>query len=191
MNKSQYTDPAIDGHGFVNHIHSIIRDLGVYPGTATPLIECYKVELIQNLGATSGTGAKPRNIALFRKALGQGQDPSTGAWQLIKMWAEGVDYDDASAAGTVDIHPISGDVHVVMSFGKKNAAGAMTYQPWEALIQRATFAPAVVRLPVQGAPGPKGDPGPQGPQGAPGAGGGLSAEDVEALRRLKVWLGLA
>lgn len=198
MQKSHYSDPNIQDHGFVNHIAHRIVDMGVYPGTTTPLIECYKVELIQNLGATSGTGAKPRNIALFRKALGPGQDASTGTWQLIKMWAEGIDYDDASAAGSVDIHPATGDVHVVLSFGKKNAAGQMTYQPWEALIQRATFAPAVVRLPVQQGPagpqgpvGPKGDTGPQGPAGPAGSGSaGLAPEDVEALRRLRVWLGL-
>jgi hypothetical protein len=38
-----------------------------------------------------------------------------------------------------------------------------------------------------GVPGPKGDTGPQGPAGA---GGALAADDVEALRRLKVWLGI-
>jgi hypothetical protein len=183
MLKSRYSDPNVQDHGFVNHIAHVVRDMGVYPGTTNPLIECYKVELIQNLGATSGTGAKPRNIALFRKALGPGQDPSTGTWQLIKMWSEKLDanapgdYDDASAAGSVDIHPHTGDVHVVLSFGKRNAAGAMTYQPWEALIQRATFAPSIVRLPTQAGPagpqGPQGVPGPSGPQGP--AGNGSSA----------------
>lgn len=45
---------------------------------------------------------------------------------------------------------------------------------------------------VLGGVGPKGDKGDPGPQGEPGAGGGtLAPEDVEALRRLKVWLGIA
>ena len=40
-----------------------------------------------------------------------------------------------------------------------------------------------------GPQGPKGDPGPQGPAGS--GGGALAPVDVEALRRLKAWLGLA
>lgn len=47
---------------------------------------------------------------------------------------------------------------------------------------------------VSGPQGPQGISGPQGPQGAPGTGGeggGLSAEDIEALRRLKAWFGMS
>lgn len=148
MIKSRYADQSIDGHGFVNHISHVIVDLGVYPGTVDRLVECYKIELLQNIGATSGTGGKPRNLALFRKALGPGEDPRANVWHMVKMWQEGIDYDDAAAAGSVAVDLLTGQIHVVMSFGKKNAAGAMTYQPWEASVARNTFAPAVVRLPT-------------------------------------------
>lgn len=154
MIKSRYSDPAIDGHGFINHIHSIDRDMGVIPGTDTPLIEAYKIEMIQKLQSTSGTGGKPRNLALFRKIIAD--DPSAGVWHLIHMWTEGdvtkgADYDESSAAGSVDVLP-DGTVHVVMSFGKRTAPGATTYQyqPWEATVRRTTFAPAIERLPTGG-----------------------------------------
>lgn len=172
--RSQYSDPNVQNHGFVNHIHHVIKDMGVYPGTNQPLVECYKIEMISNLQSTSGTGAKPRNLALFRKALAPFAEPTTGSWQMIKMWSEGVDYDDASAAGSVDVLPTSGMVHIVMSFGKKDQSGNMTYQPWEASLDRSLFAPAIERPVPPGAPGPtgpqgpKGDPGPAGPQGPKG-----------------------
>jgi hypothetical protein len=139
--KSRYapSTPPIDGRGFVNHLDLVVKDMGIGPSGA-PLIEAYKVELIQNMQSTSGTGGKPRNIAVFRKVL-----DGDGLWHLIALWQEGIDYDDASAAGSVDVDPTTGRVLVVMSFGKKNAAGAMQYQPWEAMIDRATFAPPVNR----------------------------------------------
>jgi hypothetical protein len=187
MIKSHYSDPNIQDHGFVSHIHHVMRDMGVYPGTSLRLVELYKIEMISNLTVTSGTGAKPRNLALFRKALGPGEDPSANTWQLIKMWSEGIDYDDASAAGSVDVDTTTGTVHILMSFGKKNAAGAITYQPWEASVARATFAPTIERPAAQGVPGPKGDTGPQGPKGDPGPGGSGGA--FEGVRQaLKAWL---
>lgn len=143
--KSRYSDPAIDGRGFVNHIHHCLKDMGVLPGTTTPLTEAYKIEFIQNLQATSGGGSKPRNLALFRKTIAD--DPSAGVWHLIHMWKEGADYDDAHSAGSVDVDAITGDVHVVMSFGKKLPSGALQFQPWEATVRRTTFAPAIERLP--------------------------------------------
>lgn len=166
--KSAYSDSAFQNHGFVNHIHHVLKDMGVYPGSNQPLIELYKIEMISNLQSTAGTGAKPRNLALFRKVLTPFADPTSGSWILLKMWSEGIDYDDASAAGTVDINPIDGTVHVVMSFGKKDANGAMTYQPWEASVLRNTFGPAIERPTLPGTQGPQGIPGPQGPKGDPG-----------------------
>ena len=139
MIKSQYLDPAINGHGFVNHIHSVVKDMGL-DAMGRPLVEEYKIEMIQNLRATSGTGGKPRNLMLFHRVIGG--DPR---WRELGRWQEGIDYDDASAAGSVDVSEITGAVLIQMSFGKKNAGGAMQYQSWEALIERAAFAPAIVR----------------------------------------------
>lgn len=141
MNKSQYSDPKWQDRGFVNHIHHVVKDMGVDTAGA-PLIEAYKVELIQKPAATSGTGGKPRNIALFRKVV-KG-DPAEGEWALIHMWQEGVEYDDSSAAGTVDVLP-DGTVHVVMSFGKRISATALQFQPWEASVARSAFADPVHR----------------------------------------------
>ena len=189
--KTQYADAKFQDHGFVNHIHHVVKDMGVYPGTTNPLIELYALEMIQNLQASSGGGGKPRNLALFRKALSPGADPTTSKWWLLHMWAEGVDYDDAAAAGTVDVLP-DGTVHVCMAFGKKNAEGALTWQQWEASIRREVFAGPIVRLPIPGAvgpQGPKGDTGPQGPQGIPGpsgdgGGAGLTPEQARVLAYL-------
>lgn len=127
----------------MNHIHHRDVDCGVYPD-GRPLFESYKVVMISNLQSTSGTGARPRNIALFRKALAPYADPSTGVWNLIKMWQEGADYDDSSASGSVDVFP-NGTVHITMSFGRRNSEGHMTYQSWEATVYRGTFAPRIVR----------------------------------------------
>lgn len=171
MIKSQYSDPAFQDHGFINHIHHVVKNMGVFPGTTKPLIEIYKLIMISNLPSTAGGGAKPRNLALFRKVIGDGGNLSTHTWNLLRMWREGVDYDDSSASGSVDVSDLTGDVHVVMSFGKKNAAGQLAFQDWEDFIPRSSFAPAIVRLPVAGAQGPKGDKGDQGPQGMPGATG--------------------
>lgn len=195
LTRSQYDSPVFQDRGFVNHIHHVVVDMGVYPGTKEPLVELYKIEMVSNLQSTSGTGAKPRNLALFRKVLAPNADPTTNVWSLLKMWQEGVDYDDASAAGTVSVLP-NGTVHVVMSFGKRNAAGQMTYQPWEASIPR-TFGPPIER--PAGGQGPKGDkgdpgvPGPQGPKGDRGdagsGGGALDPNDRKALDWIKEWLG--
>lgn len=157
--KSRYVNLSLQDHGFVNHIHHIVRDMGVVPGTSVPLIEAYKVELIQRPSAPAGTGGKPRNIAVFRKVLTG--DPTGGAWALLEMWEELRDYSESSAAGSVDVDPISGAVHVVMSFGKTLPSGAVQYQPWEASIPRAAFA-----LPIERPP--EGAPGPPGPAGAGG-----------------------
>jgi len=140
--KSQYTDPAFQDHGFVNHIDSTIFDAGVIPGTQTPLFESYKVMLVQNLQSISGAGGKPRNIAVFRKVLGA--LPNTGQWQLLQMWQEGVDYNDSSAAGSITVTP-DGTVHIIMSFGKTVAANRVAYQSWEAAIPRSQFAAPIVR----------------------------------------------
>jgi hypothetical protein len=156
LTKSHYapSDPQIEGRGFVNHIHHIVRDMGV-DQNGNPLVEAYKIIAIQNMQAASGTGGKPRNIALLRKVLG-----GDGLWHMIGIWQEGQDYDESSAAGSVDVDPISGRVLVVMSFGK--AAGSrFQYQSWEAMIERATFAPPIVR-PPDSAQGPPGPPGPAG-----------------------------
>lgn len=163
MIKAQYTDPAFQNHGFWNHSHHLVVDAGVYPGTTEPLIELYKIDLVQNLQAASGTGGKPRNIALFRKAIPIGGTMLSGAWTKIWMWVEGVDYDESSAAASVGFHPITGNLHVVLSFGRRDANGSVTYQQWEEQINRSTFAPPIERLPP--------------------ASGGLSARYVEALER--------
>lgn len=161
MIKSHFTDPRFENHGFVKHIHHCDADCGVVPGTETPLIESYQIEMIEHLSATSGTGGRPRNIALFRKVLGS--DPSAGAWQFLEMWEEKLsengpgDYDDASCAGSVGMLP-DGTLHISMAFGKKNASGAMQYQPWEATKPRSDFAAPIERLP-DGQPGPPGPPG--------------------------------
>ena len=101
MIKSHYTDLRFDNHGFVKHVHHMIADCGVIPGTTTPLREAYQIALIEHLTATSGTGGKPRSIALFRKVLGI--DPTAGAWQFLEMWTEGTakddDYEESIAAG--------------------------------------------------------------------------------------------
>lgn len=171
MIKSQYSDPAIQDHGFINHIHHVVKNMGVFPGTTKSLIEIYKLIMISNLPSTAGGGAKPRNLALFRKVIGDGGNLSTHTWNLLRMWKEGVDYDDSSASGSVDVHDLTGDVHVVMSFGKKNSAGQLTFQDWEDFIPRSSFAPTIVRLLSTVTQGPKGDKGDQGLQGIPGATG--------------------
>lgn len=171
MIKSQYSDLAFQDHGFTNHIHHVMKDMGVFPGTTKPLIEIYKLIMISNLQATFGGGAKPRNLALFRKVIGDGGNLSTHTWNLLRMWREGVDYDDSSASGSVDVSDLTGDIHVVMSFGKKNASGQLTFQDWEDYIARSSFAPTIVRLPSTVTQGPKGDKGDQGLQGIPGATG--------------------
>lgn len=195
MLKSRYSDPRFNDHGFVNHIHSVMKDMGVYPD-GSRLVECYKIMMVQNLQAAAGGGAKPRNLALFRKVLSPNAAPESGTWDLLKMWQEGVDYDDASAAGSVDVDITTGMIHIVMSFGKFNGSGALTFQTWEASMPRS-FAPPIVRPSVGGTQGPKGDPGPQGPMGPqgpkgdPGAsdtGGGLDPQDRKLLDRLRAFL---
>lgn len=146
MQKALYSDPKFNNHGFWNHTHHLVFDAGVYPGTVSPLIELYKIDLAQNLNATAGGGGKPRNIALFRKTIPIGGNMLSGSWELIKMWQEGVDYDDSSAAASVAIHPITANLHVVLSFGKRNADGAVQFQEWEEQINRSTFAPPIERL---------------------------------------------
>lgn len=214
MIKSRYSDPALQDHGFVNHIHHVVKDMGVFPGTTKPLIEVYKIIMISNLQATSGGGAKPRNLALLRKVIGDDGNLSAHTWIVLRMWREGIDYDDSSAAGSVDVSDLTGDVHVIMSFGKKNSAGVLTFQSWEDTVVRGSFAPNIVRLPVAGTPGvpgpagatgaqgpvgpqgisgPAGPQGPAGPAGAPGTGGegaGLSERYTEALERLCAFFGL-
>lgn len=209
MIKSRYSDPALQDHGFVNHISHVVKDMGVFPGTTKPLIEVYKIIMISNLQATAGGGAKPRNLALLRKVIGDDGNLSAHTWTVLRMWREGVDYDDSSAAGSVDVSDLTGDVHVVMSFGKKNSAGQLTFQDWEDTVARGSFAPSIVRLPVAGsAVDPRvaalleqvaalsqaitaietalGNIG-------TGGGGGESGEDsaFEAVRQaLKAWLGI-
>lgn len=191
MLKSIYSDPAIQDHGFTKHVHHVMVDMGVYPGTIDRLVELYKVCLIENQQSTGTGGGKPRNIALFRKVLGPGADPSTGVWNMLAMWREGIDYEDASASGSVTVDPISGDVHVVLVFGKL-INGALRFQDWEATVKRSSFGPAIQRPATsaqagpQGPKGDKGDPGPQGPQGPAGSGSGGAFEAVR--QALKAWL---
>lgn len=204
MIKSRYSDPAFEGHGYVKHIHHVMKDLGVYPGTDQPLVELYKIIMIENIPSIGTSGGKPRNLALFRKALGPREDPSANVWHTLRMWAEGVDYDDSSAGGSIDVSETTGDVHVLLTFGKRNAQGQVAFQEWEETIKRSAFAPAIERRQAaggvgpqgpQGVPGLQGATGPQGPAGGvgpPGSGGGgeLGEADQEALRRLRVWLGI-
>jgi hypothetical protein len=145
MQPAQYRDPAFQGHGFYKHIHTIMVDMGVYAGTNDRLLELYKVILMENLQSTGPSGGRPRNIYLFRKALGPGQDPSTGSWDKIAAWCEGQDYNDASTSGSVSVDLSTGDVHVALVFGKK-VDGVLGYRDWEQTVPRATFAPPIVRL---------------------------------------------
>jgi hypothetical protein len=198
MQLSQFSDPSYQGHGFTKHIDHVMVDMGQYP-TGERLVELYKVILIENLQSTGTGGAKPRNIALFRKALGPGQDPSTGVWNLLQTWREGIEYDDASSSGSVAVDTVTGDVHVVLVFGKL-IGSVLRFQDWEATIKRSTFAPAIIRPATSGQAGPqgpqgpkgdKGDTGPQGPQGPAGSGAGsLSDRYTRALERLCAWLGI-
>jgi hypothetical protein len=203
MIKSQYSDPTIQDHGFWKHVAHVMVDLGVYPNDPTVrLVECYKVILVENLASTGGGGGKPRDIMLFRKALGPGQDPATGVWNRIKIWrGDGTgDYDDASSSGSVDVDLLTGDVHVVLVVGK-SVNGVVRFQSWEDTVQRNTFAPPIVRPPVAGTPGPQGPagakgatglPGKDGKDGAPGkdgASGGASNAFLDGLKQvLRDWL---
>lgn len=147
MQKSIYADPKYQDHGFTNHLSHVVVDSGVFPGTANPLIELYSLELTQNINATSGTGGKPRNIYLFYKYIPLGGNMLSGAWQCIGKWQEGIDYDDSSAAGSVAVHPITGNVHVQMTFGKRDSNGNVCYQKWEEQIQRTSFTAPIERPP--------------------------------------------
>lgn len=207
MITSRYSDPNIQDRGFTKHIHHVMVDLGVYPNNhSARLVELYKVLLRENSQSTGGGGGKPRNIELYRKVLGPNQDPSSGVWNRLVVWdGDGTgDYDDASSSGSVDVDLITGDVHVMLVFGK-SVNGVVRFQDWEQTVTRGSFAPAIVRLPTSGGTvDPRFDAlvsqlGALGQVitaietalGTIGQGSGLSAEDVEALRRLKVWLGLA
>lgn len=173
MIKSQYSDPTIQDHGFWKHVGHCMVDLGVYPNDpSSRLVECYKVSLAENMGSTGAGGGKPRDIMLFRKALGPGQDPATGVWHRIRIWrGDGTgDYDDASSSGSVDVDLLTGDVHVVLVVGK-SVNGVVRFQSWEETVKRTTFAPPIVRVPATGTQGPTGPQGPAGPAGAKGAAG--------------------
>jgi len=146
MIKSQYTDPALNSGGFWNHVHHFVFDAGVYPGTTNVLIELYKIDLVQSPYAASGKAGKPRNIALFYKPIPIGSNMLGGTWRLLKMWQEGVDYQDSSAAGSVAVHPHTGNVHVQLSFGMHDAHGNVVFQEYEEQIQRSTFAAPIERL---------------------------------------------
>lgn len=150
MLKSDYSDPTFQNHGFITHIHHVIFNAGVYPGTENLLLEVYKIVLISNLPSTGGGGAKPRNLALFRKVIAPNTLISAGKWDLLNMWIEGVDYEDSSAGGSVSINPTNGNVHVVLTFGKLNTLNQVAFQTWEDLIPRASFARPIERLPVPG-----------------------------------------
>lgn len=148
MQKSIYGDANVQDRGFTKHIHHVLVDLGVYPNDPTArLVELYKVILRENGFSTGTAGGKPRNIELYRKALGPMQDPSTGVWIKIGDWEEGKDYTDSSASGSVSVDPLNGDVHVVMVFGTL-VNGVLRFQSWEETVKRATFAPAIVRVPA-------------------------------------------
>ena len=147
MIKSVYSDPRFNSHGFWKHIAHQWFDAGVYPGTTNPLIELYKINLVDNLSGDGHAGGKPRNIALFRKAIPPNSNMLAGVWDLIHMWQEGIDYDDSSAAGSVVIHQITGNVHVCLSFGKQNADGVTVFSEWEEQINRWTFAVPIERIP--------------------------------------------
>lgn len=148
MLKSDYSDPVFQNHGFINHIHHVVFDAGVFPNTQTPLLELYKIVMISNLAALGDKGGKPRNLALFRKIIAPNTLISAGKWDLLKMWQEGRDYEESSAAGSVSINPLNGNVHVVLSFGKANDDGVIAFQTWENVIPRNSFAQPIVRLPV-------------------------------------------
>lgn len=196
MIKSAYADVTIQDRGFMKHIHHVMVDLGVYPNDpSSRLVELYKVVLRENVNASGSGGGKPRNIELYRKVLGPQQDPSTGLWMRIGNWKELEEYDDASASGSVAVDPLTGDVHVMLVFGK-TVNGFLRFQDWEQTIPRSVFAPAIVRPTLTGVQGPKGDkgdqgvqgiPGPQGLPGKDGSGGALDPNDRAALDWLKTF----
>lgn len=149
MIKSQFSDAALQDHGFTKHIHHVLVDMGVFPNTKSRLIELYQIAMVENLQSTGSGGGKPRNTVLLRKVLGPGEDPTGNVWHMLRMWREGVEYDDASSSGSVAVDTLTGEVHVVMVFGKQ-VNGALRFQQWEETIERATFGPAIERLPVLG-----------------------------------------
>lgn len=153
MIPSQYSDPGIQDHGFMKHIHHVMVDMGIYPDGGR-LRELYKVLLRENSTSTGGGGGKPRNIELYRKALGPAQDPSDGTWIRLHVWdGDGTgDYDDASSSGSVAVDEKTGDVHVMLVFGKL-VNGVVRFQDWEQTVKRSMFAPAIVRPAVAGVPG--------------------------------------
>lgn len=145
MQKSIYADPNVQDRGFTKHIHHTLVDMGVYPNDPSArLVELYKVVLRENPFSTGTGGGKPRNIELYRKALGPNQNPETGIWIRIADWEETKDYEDSSASGSVSVDPLNGDVHVMLVFGKV-VNGVLRFQTWEETVKRATFAPPVVR----------------------------------------------
>lgn len=192
MIPSQYSDSGIQDHGFMKHIHHVMVDMGVYPDGGR-LVEVYKVVLRENSGSAGAGGGKPRNIELYRKALGPAQDPSAGTWIRLEKWdGDGTgDYDDASASGSVAVDEKTGDVHVMLVFGKL-VNGVVRFQDWEQTVKRNTFAPPIVRPAATGVPGPRGATGatgPAGPKGDPGpagggTGAGLTADQLRVLNYL-------
>jgi hypothetical protein len=147
MQPVSYADPKFNGHGFWNHVHHVVVQSGVIPGTTEPLIELYKIDLVQNLQSSDGGGGKPRNIALFVRQVPSGGTMLSGEWKLIKMWEEGKDYDDSSSAASVAVHPNTGNVHVILSFGMRTAEGKIVFRECEEMIQRSSFAAPIVRPP--------------------------------------------
>lgn len=147
MIKAQYSDPKFQDHGFFNHLHHVLFDAGVVPNTQLPLFELYKLDKFENLAGMGDKGGKPRNLALFRKVVPGNTSLTSGKWDLIRMWQEGLDYNDASSGGSVVINPVNGNVHVLLAFGKSNDAGVTQWQEWEDIIPRSAFAVPIERLP--------------------------------------------
>lgn len=106
--------------------------------------------------------------------------------KLIKEWMQGSDSVGPFAYGAIWCLP-NGALHISVPVG---ADSASLIKPSVRIEQGVCPPYALGAGGVPGPQGPKGDTGPQGPAGAPGGGASLAPEDVEALRRLKVWLGL-
>lgn len=119
--------------------------------------------------------------------------PPHGDPKLIRDWATGTPESGPGpwAYGTCTWLP-NGSLYIIAPGGINSGS---VVQP--AFRIEPNLFPPIPLGGIAGAQGPKGDigpTGPQGPAGVPGTGGGggggLSAEDVEALRRLKAWLGI-
>lgn len=142
----------------------------------------------------------PDNRGPYNCRIWELRPPYTGKPTIIRDWVQG-QYSVSPFGHGASIPLPNGALLTVVPVGADSAEVKPSLYvdlgvapPFVMGGQGATGAPGPAGPQgVPGVPGPQGIAGPQGPPGTPGTGGGgdgLSAEDIEALRRLKAWLGI-